>query len=198
MLRRQRILDAAARVFERQGLAKASMRVIAQEAGCTTGAIYPLFAGKEDIYAHLLEESLQRLHSEVAKASAAHADALEALLAAAHAWYSYYATRPFEADLGLYLHGGMQTRGLGSARSKKLNRCLLQSLAVFEACFLRLASSEMEAEEKRTWARQERDALFACLIGLLTLKRTKRDISIGNQAQNILQTHLLALRQRFS
>ncbi len=195
--RRHRILEAATRVFERHGLAKASMRAIAKEAGCTTGAIYPLFAGKEDIYACLLEESLQRLHGEVAKASAAQANALEGLLAAANAWYGYYAIRPFEADLGLYLHGGLKTKGLGSAHNEKLNLCLLKSLEVFEACFVRLAPSELETGDIRIWARRERDALFACLIGLLTIKRTGRDLSIGSQAQTILQTHLLALRQRF-
>jgi AcrR family transcriptional regulator len=49
-LRRQLILDAAQRVFERDGLEKTTIRAIAAEAGCTTGAIYPWFAGKETIY----------------------------------------------------------------------------------------------------------------------------------------------------
>ncbi|MBL4906594.1 MAG: helix-turn-helix transcriptional regulator [Sneathiella sp.] len=48
-IRRQKILEAATRVFEKVGLANASMRAIALEAGCTTGAIYPIFSGKEDI-----------------------------------------------------------------------------------------------------------------------------------------------------
>jgi AcrR family transcriptional regulator len=38
-LRRQLILDAAQRVFERDGLEKTTIRAIAKEAGCTTGAI---------------------------------------------------------------------------------------------------------------------------------------------------------------
>ena len=61
------------------------MRAVATEAGCTTGAIYPLFDGKEDIYASLLQESLVRLHTAVASACAVEADAVRALTAAATA-----------------------------------------------------------------------------------------------------------------
>src|SRR3546814_11972072 len=67
-LRRQLILEAAQRVFERDGLEQTTVRAIAKEAGCTTGAIYPWFNGKEAIYAELLEASLARLHQKLARA----------------------------------------------------------------------------------------------------------------------------------
>src|SRR5207244_347788 len=54
--RRRLIVDAARLVFERVGLEGASIRTIAQAAGCTTGAIYPHFQGKEEIYAAVLSE----------------------------------------------------------------------------------------------------------------------------------------------
>lgn len=69
-LRRQMILDAAQRVFERDGLEKTTIRAITKEAGCTTGAIYPWFAGKEILYGALLDESLQRLHAHLQAATA--------------------------------------------------------------------------------------------------------------------------------
>src|SRR6202051_4457151 len=65
--RRQVIIDAARRVFERVGLDGASIRLIAAEAGCTTGAIYPWFAGKEEVYAAILAESLDHLTTYIAK-----------------------------------------------------------------------------------------------------------------------------------
>ena len=58
--RRRKILDAAERIFKRTGIEDASIRKIALEAGVTTGAIYPYFDGKEEIYAELLSESLER------------------------------------------------------------------------------------------------------------------------------------------
>ncbi len=42
-LKRRQILDAAKRIFAEHGLEAATMREIAAAAGCTTGAIYPLF-----------------------------------------------------------------------------------------------------------------------------------------------------------
>src|SRR5258707_14042847 len=64
--RRQVIINAARRVFERVGLDGASIRLIAAEAGCTTGAIYPWFAGKEEVYAAILAESLDHLTTYIA------------------------------------------------------------------------------------------------------------------------------------
>ena len=56
--RRQLIVDAARHVFQQSGLEGASIRAIAQAAGCTTGAIYPHFRSKEEIYAVVLGDSL--------------------------------------------------------------------------------------------------------------------------------------------
>ena len=61
------VTDAARRVFERVGLDDASIRLIAEEAGCTTGAIYPWFASKEEVYAAILAESLDHLTTYIAK-----------------------------------------------------------------------------------------------------------------------------------
>lgn len=196
--RRERILAAAARVFERDGLAKASMRAIAKEAACTTGAIYPLFEGKEDIYASLLEESLEGLHAAVASASAVEAEAIRALEAGARAWHQYYQAHPFEADLGLYLHGAGELRGLGKARDRKLNAHLRKTLDVFAACFVRLAPASVHSNKVDTWARAERDALFAQLIGIVILSRSGRSRSIGAEVHNILETSLHAVRQRLT
>ncbi len=52
--RRRKILEATERIFKRKGIEDASIRKIALEAGVITGAIYPYFDGKEEIYAELL------------------------------------------------------------------------------------------------------------------------------------------------
>jgi len=196
--RRQRILVAARRVFERKGLAQASMRAIAKEAACTTGAIYPLFEGKEHIYACLLEESLEQLHASVASACAVRADAMEALCAASSAWHEYYLNHPFEAELGLYLHGTGGIRGVGRNRDQKLNALLLKTLDIFAACFRRLAPAAIDADKMDTWARNERDAHFAQLIGILMLARSGRARSIATNADTVLETSLHALRNRLA
>ncbi|MFB0951680.1 MAG: helix-turn-helix domain-containing protein, partial [Rhodospirillales bacterium] len=52
------ILDAARQIFEEDGIEGASIRAIAKKAGYTPGAIYFHFASKEEIYAALLDQSL--------------------------------------------------------------------------------------------------------------------------------------------
>ena len=140
--RRQRILEAAIRIFKKDGLSRASMRSIALEAGCTTGAIYPLFAGKEDIYACLLEESLDRLYSAVAEAAAPESDAHAALSKSVFAFFDYYAATRFEVDLGLNLFGETDRKGLGKVKDTELNARLLKSLNIFMACLIRMAPED--------------------------------------------------------
>jgi AcrR family transcriptional regulator len=61
---RERLLDAAARVFELKGYDGATVSVIAQEAGVTTGAIYAHYGSKAELLAAALHA-----HSERATAS---------------------------------------------------------------------------------------------------------------------------------
>jgi AcrR family transcriptional regulator len=56
-LTRRRLLDAAESVFAKRGFHGASVEDIAREAGATTGALYSNFAGKEDLFLELFEES---------------------------------------------------------------------------------------------------------------------------------------------
>ena len=46
------------------------------------------------------------------------------------------------------------------------------------------------------WAQEERDALFALLIGILMLVRSGRARSVGTEADKLLQTGLRSLRLR--
>lgn len=55
---KQKILDAARQVISEKGIAGASMRNIAQEAGLSTGAIYHYYAGKDEVLYDVMAESL--------------------------------------------------------------------------------------------------------------------------------------------
>jgi AcrR family transcriptional regulator len=66
--KRELLLRAAREEFAELGLEGATMRGIAMRAGCSTGAIYPLFESKEAIYADLLQHSLSALDAHVAAA----------------------------------------------------------------------------------------------------------------------------------
>src|SRR4051794_25017463 len=55
LLTRAQLLDAAERVFARDGLRGASVDTIALEAGYSSGALYSNFKGKEDLFLTLVE-----------------------------------------------------------------------------------------------------------------------------------------------
>ncbi|ETH03973.1 transposase, IS481 family [Bordetella pertussis 2356847] len=188
-LRRQLILEAAERVFARDGLENTTIRAIAKEADCTTGAIYPWFDGKEAIYGAVLEASLQRLRQSLADALRDAVDA-QAARSVIVAFFNYYTTRQTEFSLGLYLFRGLGPRGLGREMDDRLN-------ARLRTCVELLGTG---LERTRRWP-AERIALeemntFTYLMGLLLLFHTRRLKSLGQQAESLLDSFITALEQR--
>jgi AcrR family transcriptional regulator len=57
-LTRRHLLDAAERIFARDGYRGASVAAIAEEAGYSHGAVYSNFKGKEDLFLVLVEERI--------------------------------------------------------------------------------------------------------------------------------------------
>ncbi|MBO8159423.1 TetR/AcrR family transcriptional regulator [Thermosyntropha sp.] len=55
---REKIIEAARKVISENGIAGATVRSIAKEAGVSTGAIYHYYASKEDILYDIIDESL--------------------------------------------------------------------------------------------------------------------------------------------
>jgi AcrR family transcriptional regulator len=57
----QQILDAALREFAGNGFGGASLNRIIEEAGISKGSMYYYFDGKEDLYAHVVRDQVERL-----------------------------------------------------------------------------------------------------------------------------------------
>jgi AcrR family transcriptional regulator len=64
---RAALLEAAGRVFVRDGFQGASVEKISAEAGFTRGAFYSNFASKEELFAELLQERVYSLYREMAQ-----------------------------------------------------------------------------------------------------------------------------------
>lgn len=80
---RLRIIDAAMRLFSRNGFANTSMENIASELGLTRGAIYGHFKNKLDLYEQLMDfsqEPLYNLMDRTLKASGSAIDSLRAFM----------------------------------------------------------------------------------------------------------------------
>jgi AcrR family transcriptional regulator len=60
---RERLIEAAARVFAEKGFANTSLDEVADTAGLTKGAVYSNFENKEDLMRAVLQAQQDRMHS---------------------------------------------------------------------------------------------------------------------------------------
>jgi TetR/AcrR family transcriptional repressor of bet genes len=75
--RRTELRDAVWRLASREGLEAVTVRGVAQEAGCSTGALVHYFADKEDLLLFAFRTIADRVMRRVATAEEATTDALE-------------------------------------------------------------------------------------------------------------------------
>lgn len=178
--KRDLLLAAAREEFADKGLDGATMRGIAVRAGCTTGAIYPLFDSKESIYAALLADSLARLGRAVATAMGGIGDAggpdsalapsraAAQVRAGCRAFLDHYRQHPFEVNLGLYAFRGVRRQGVGRHPDQALNQALEQ---VLQQLGQALAAARGEAPAT---VRPQVMLLFTQMIGALVLEMAGR------------------------
>lgn len=196
--RRSLILDAARAAFFELGLEGASLREIAKRAGYTPGALYSYFASREEIYAALLGESLDRLKHQVDTAAtttaivtAAPAIAAANLRAQALAFFAFYRDNPRDLDLGFYLFNGTRPRGLTPELNQQLNARLKSSLFPIQQALIALGQPEPTAIAETT-------AIFAQAVGLLILNQTGRIRLFHQDAQSLFERHVDGLLARIA
>ena len=192
--RREHILGAAREAFFELGLEGASLREIAKRAGYTAGAIYSYFPSKEDVYATLLAESLERLNACVAGAQlpaavAGSTAAADELRLRALAFFDFYRENPRDLDLGFYLFHGMQPRGLTPLWNERLNRRLRDAMRLQENALRALGFGVDEATTEVT-------ALFAHTVGLLLLSHTGRIRMFGRTSNDLFVRYVEDLLHR--
>ena len=68
---RERLIEAAAKVFARRGYHRATVEEIASEAGFTIGALYSNFSGKEDLFLAIADRQVGERVAEVEAIGAA-------------------------------------------------------------------------------------------------------------------------------
>lgn len=77
---RERLLDAAAKVISKSGIAGASLQEIAAAAGLTKGAVYSQFDSKEDLLLALLDRRFEIGHSQLGEVFSGDAPMAERLV----------------------------------------------------------------------------------------------------------------------
>lgn len=100
--RRQEIVDAAIRVFARNGFAETSIQDVADEAGVVPTAVYYHFSGKDELFDVALSAVIHEL-DEVVDAARPEGDQAGALGLIIEAVWAWIETRPAHARI-LYSH----------------------------------------------------------------------------------------------
>lgn len=191
LVKRDLIRTAAKNLFAENGLNGTSVREIARLAGYTTGAIYFHYANKEELYADILRESLDRLFAEVRGRVPQNGDAAGNLTAAFRALVRFYEKNPRDLDLSLYLLNGARPRGLTPALNRELNSKLLLVLDIF-----RTELSRAGIDDSRL--NVEVGCLFDEMIGALVSAHTGRLKVIGTDLASVVERHTSNLTIRLS
>lgn len=187
--KREAILQAARKIFARDGLNAATLRAIAAEAGIAVGTVYLHYPAKEALYAEMLAGSLADLQKYLREA-VGKAASDEKLMAGALAFYDFYRRRPDDLYLGLYLGQGFRPTGLTPELDRLLNGRLIQCYTVLGDAMRRLAPLDAET------VRAETVSLAAATAGALMLETTGRLKILGDAGEAVVRRHVELLVQR--
>jgi len=187
--KRAAIFAVAKRVFLKEGLEGASLRAIARACGYAPGALYAYYASKEEIYADILRDSLERMKAATQKGANGR-DADKALRGAVRAFYRFYRDNPHDLDLSLYISQGLGPRGLTKELDRELNRQLVVALSVLSQAIRRVRPGMTGRQ-----CLLHRQTLLSGVMGVLLLERTGRLGPLGADPQKMVNQHIdLTLR----
>ncbi|NIO03554.1 MAG: TetR family transcriptional regulator [Proteobacteria bacterium] len=141
--RRGAILEAARPIFFQNGFQATTMDQIAGEAELSKGTLYLYFPSKDDLYATILLEGLERLHGMMIEACDENKDWETQLRDLGAAYYRFYLDhRPYFRILFLLQHGDLASRISESLYEK----CFDEGLACLQI-LARVIQKGMESGE---------------------------------------------------
>lgn len=97
--KRERILDAAERVFAQHGFFAARVSEIAREAGVADGTIYLYFKSKDDLLISLFESRMERFNQLLGAALVDGLRPVDKLLALVRTYFELVAAQPMVAEV---------------------------------------------------------------------------------------------------
>jgi AcrR family transcriptional regulator len=184
-VKRAQIFAVAKKVFLREGLDGASLRAIARECEYAPGALYAYYESKEEIYADILRDSLERLRQAAVKGAGAH-EPVRALRGAIRGFYRFYRKNPHDFDLSLNLYSGrLGLGGLPSDLEKDLYMRLGMALEIVNQTLMKLRPGM----SKKT-CQMHRQALASGMMGVLLLDRTGMLGKMGGNPDKLLERHI--------
>ena len=182
---RERIVEAGARAVAAQGIRGASMRVIASEAGVTTGYVTHYFADKSEVIRAVLDATNRAAGRRVLRAIRSDGTALERLRAAVETMLPVDARRRQEWQVWVAVWSE-------ASKGDALSIAYRQSWAGLRSMFAELlAEAEQEAELHVGIDIEHRaDRLVTLLAGIGLLAGVERQGRVRETATRMLTEEL--------
>lgn len=131
---RQAILEAATRMFEREGYEGFSLRQVAENIGYTPTTIYLYFKDKDDLLFAVCSQGFSEFTQALQTAYAAHSDPLERLKALGWAYLEFGLSHPLHYQVMFMQRAEWVTKATNSkGDAESANSYLIQMNAVIEA-----------------------------------------------------------------
>lgn len=131
---RQAILEAATRMFEREGYEGFSLRQVAENIGYTPTTIYLYFKDKDDLLFAVCSQGFSEFTQALQTAYAAHSDPLERLKALGWAYLEFGLSHPLHYQVMFMQRAEWVTKATNSkGDAESANSYLIQMSAVIEA-----------------------------------------------------------------
>ncbi|WP_394845064.1 TetR family transcriptional regulator [Pendulispora brunnea] len=165
--REARFLDicrAGAEVLAKEGLANLNMRTVAEGAQVSLGTLYTYFTSKEELFAVLYAERLERLVAELALSCAAAKTPQEVLVIVAEQYFDVYAVFGRELNLVSLMAGEKLEQEIAPAVAGRLVSAARQVIATAWMAVARLdpALAGMREEQRLLAVR----LVWATMVGL--------------------------------
>lgn len=167
--RRRSILEAATRLFGRQGYHATTVPMIVAEAGTSTGNFYFYFRNKEDVFAAALSDLGERIAAAINAAIAqAPATARHHMKAAVEGFVHFLAENPEEARILIVESSGL------SPRLEQVRRSVIASHTRGVEKALTLVAPRLTADERTIVARCWTGAVYEAVYSWLEYPADQR------------------------
>lgn len=97
--RQEEILEAAARLFAKNGYADTDTQLLADELGVGKGTLYRYFPSKRELFLAAADRAMRKARAEVEASMSGIDDPLDGILAAIHAYLTFFANHPEFVEL---------------------------------------------------------------------------------------------------
>ena len=198
--RRGLILKASRKLFLEKGFNQVTVSQIAQNAALSKGAIYLYFRSKEEIYAQILLNDIEKFHREVLLVFKEERSASEIIADFADFYVNFFLTdrELFRILISFMLH----TNNVGF--TEEMNKRVIQetnkTISIIERILRSgVASGEFKLENEDI--RRVRNVFWGLLNGIISLhlfvgKETKREERIRTNIKNGLAIFIEGIKNR--